>query len=183
MDHKVFGIGWAKTGTTTLGRCFEILGYDHQSQNLSLVRRIIHGDFSPIFKIAESKNSFEDWPWILLYKELDAAFPQSRFVLTVRNPERWLISYRAMLSSQGIESNEMNEIRSYIYGLPFTRISDQNLIDRFNRHNREVIDFFKNRPHDLLIVDWETGDGWLQICEFLGYPIPDEPFPHLNKRC
>ena len=24
---KVFGVGWAKTGTTTLGKCFGILGY------------------------------------------------------------------------------------------------------------------------------------------------------------
>ena len=23
---KIFGIGWAKTGTTTLGRCLELLG-------------------------------------------------------------------------------------------------------------------------------------------------------------
>ena len=33
---KVFGIGWAKTGTTTLGRCLEILGYNHQTQKLWL---------------------------------------------------------------------------------------------------------------------------------------------------
>jgi hypothetical protein len=44
--RKVFGIDWAKTGTTTLGRCFEILGYNHQGQNLSLVPQIMRGDFS-----------------------------------------------------------------------------------------------------------------------------------------
>ena len=37
---KVFGVGWAKTGTTTLGECFKILGFDHQSQNLELVKDI-----------------------------------------------------------------------------------------------------------------------------------------------
>lgn len=181
-DRKVFGIGWAKTGTTTLGRCFEILGYDHHSQNLSLVRRMMQGDFSRMLQIARTKNSFEDWPWILLYKELDAAFPHSRFVLTVRDPEHWLNSYRAMLASQGTASEEMNEIRSYLYGIPFPDISDQDLIDRFNRHNSEVVEYFRQRPRDLLIVDWEKGDGWLQICKFLRHPIPDKPFPHLNRR-
>ena len=34
---KVFGIGWAKTGTTTLGTCFKLLGYHHQGQRLDLV--------------------------------------------------------------------------------------------------------------------------------------------------
>jgi len=31
-NNKIFSIGWAKTGTTTLANCFEILGFDHQSQ-------------------------------------------------------------------------------------------------------------------------------------------------------
>jgi len=32
-----------------------------------------------------------------------------------------------------------------------------------------------------LVVCWENGDGWEQLCEFLHVPIPDIPFPHLNK--
>ena len=79
---KVFGIGWAKTGTTTLGDCFKILGFDHQSQDLGLVKDIGQGDLSQIMALAEQKETFEDWPWIILYKELDEAFPGSRFVLT-----------------------------------------------------------------------------------------------------
>jgi hypothetical protein len=56
--RKIFGIGWAKTGTTTLGRCFEILGYNHQRQNLSLVSQIMRGDFSKTLRIATAKESF-----------------------------------------------------------------------------------------------------------------------------
>jgi hypothetical protein len=88
--NKIFGIGWAKTGTTTLGKCFEILNLDHQSQNLGLVKDIGKGDLSRIMMLAEKKEAFEDWPWIILYKELDRAFPDSRFVLTKRNPEKWI---------------------------------------------------------------------------------------------
>lgn len=32
-----------------------------------------------------------------------------------------------------------------------------------------------------LVVCWENGDGWKELCEFLDVPIPDVPFPHLNK--
>jgi len=32
-----------------------------------------------------------------------------------------------------------------------------------------------------LVVCWENGDGWKELCEFLNVPIPDVPFPHLNK--
>ena len=34
-------------------------------------------------------------------------------------------------------------------------------------------------PADQLLV-YEVGQGWEPLCEFLGVPVPDEPFPHLN---
>jgi hypothetical protein len=178
---KVFGIGWAKTGTTTLGECFEILGLDHQSQNLDLVKDIGKGDLSRIMMLAEKKESFEDWPWIILYKELDRAFPDSRFVLTKRNPEKWIQSYKNMLGNLGDASEELNEIRRILYGLPFPLVSDAQLIERYEKHNSEVENYFRDRPKDLLIVDWEQGSGWKDLCEFLGKNLPNEPFPHSNK--
>jgi hypothetical protein len=180
--RKIFGIGWAKTGTTTLGRCFEILGYNHQGQNLSLVPQIMHGDFSKTLRIAAAKESFEDWPWILIFRELDQAFPGSRFILTTRDPERWLASYRAMLSAQGPCDAYLSEIRSHLYGFEVASATDQALVERFNRHNEEVREYFKTRTADLLVVDWERGDAWDKICAFLNESIPPVAFPHLNRR-
>lgn len=181
LGNKIFGIGWAKTGTTTLGSCFKILGFDHQSQNLDLVRGIERGNLSEIIALAEQKESFEDWPWIILYVELDKAFPGSRFILTKRNSERWIKSYRNMLASQGKASKRTNEIRQTLYGLPFPEVLDAQLIERYERHNAEVIQYFLGRPKDLLVVDWEEGDGWKELCDFLGKDIPAKPFPHANK--
>lgn len=30
------------------------------------------------------------------------------------------------------------------------------------------------------LLEWTVEDGWNPLCEFLGKPIPDEPFPHVN---
>jgi hypothetical protein len=30
------------------------------------------------------------------------------------------------------------------------------------------------------LVEWQPGDGWEPLCERLGIPQPDEPFPHEN---
>jgi hypothetical protein len=30
------------------------------------------------------------------------------------------------------------------------------------------------------LVEWTTGDGWAPLCEALGLPVPDAPFPHVN---
>ena len=43
------------------------------------------------------------------------------------------------------------------------------------------IETIKNTvPSDRLIV-WELGrDGWAPLCEALGVPVPDKPFPRLH---
>lgn len=41
-------------------------------------------------------------------------------------------------------------------------------------------EFFEGRPDDLLIMDLTAGDGWPELCEFLGYATPDKPFPRAN---
>ena len=178
---KIFGIGWAKTGTTTLGKCFKILGFDHQGQDLRLVKDIKNDDLTRILALAESKETFEDWPWIILYKELDEAFPGSRFILTKRNSEKWIRSYKNMLVNQGDATEELNEIRNTLYGLPFPEVSEPQLIERYEKHNAEVECYFRDRSKDLLIVDWEEGNGWKELCEFLDKEMPEEPFPHANK--
>lgn len=30
------------------------------------------------------------------------------------------------------------------------------------------------------LLEWTVEDGWEPLCEFLGKPIPDEDFPHVN---
>lgn len=30
------------------------------------------------------------------------------------------------------------------------------------------------------LLEWTVEDGWEPLCEFLGKPVPDEPFPHAN---
>lgn len=31
------------------------------------------------------------------------------------------------------------------------------------------------------LLEWTVNDGWEPLCKFLDKPIPDEPFPHVNK--
>lgn len=30
------------------------------------------------------------------------------------------------------------------------------------------------------LLEWTVEDGWEPLCAFLGKPVPDEPFPHVN---
>ncbi len=35
-------------------------------------------------------------------------------------------------------------------------------------------------PADRLL-EFEVSQGWKPLCDFLGRPVPDEPFPRLNE--
>ena len=188
---KVFGIGWAKTGVTTLGRCLESLDFDHHGQRLDLVDDLGSGnpgsgawasaDLSRILAVAATHEAFTDWPWIVLFRQLDAAFPGSRFVLTTRDPGRWLRSYRSMIARLPPATLAVIARRRILYGLPFPDVTDAMLLERRARHDAEVRDWFRSRPESLLVVDWEAGDGWERLCGFLGVPAPAHPFPHENR--
>jgi len=179
--EKIFGIGWARTGTKTLGACFKILGFKHQSRRLDLVEKVSQGDYRKVVNIAHKYQSFEDWPWIILYKELDVLFPGSKFILTIRDKEKWIKSYRNLLEIEGNPTNKLIKIRRFIYDLPFPDVSDSNLINRYMKHNDDVINYFQSRQKQLLIVDWEKGDGWNELCSFLGIKVPNKEFPHKNR--
>jgi hypothetical protein len=32
-----------------------------------------------------------------------------------------------------------------------------------------------------MLLEYKLGSGWEPLCAFLGKPVPDEPFPYLNK--
>ena len=46
----------------------------------------------------------------------------------------------------------------------------------FRRHIEEVQ---RTVPPERLLV-YDVSDGWDPLCRFLGQPVPDEPFPHVN---
>ena len=50
---------------------------------------------------------------------------------------------------------------------------------RYETHNANVFSYFAGR-RDLLVVNWASGDGWRELCGFLGKDEPCEPFPHAN---
>jgi len=71
---KIFGIGMPKTGFTTLGECFKMLGYSHRpwnSDNAVLLEQIQQGDFTEVFQIIEKYDTFKGNPWLQIYKILD----------------------------------------------------------------------------------------------------------------
>src|SRR5579859_2611094 len=91
---KIFGIGLNKTGTTTLGACLTRLGYRHGSCRRDLLIAYREGRLDEIFAETDRLDSFEDWPYPLIYRELFFRYGEgAKFILTRRaTPRIWLRS-------------------------------------------------------------------------------------------
>ena len=72
----------SKTGTTTLGKCFQILQFlPHKSSDRSLKKYYRKTkDAKKVIAAAKKYRSFEDAPWYLAFEELDNAYSKCRLI-------------------------------------------------------------------------------------------------------
>ena len=174
MTQKIFCIGFHKTGTTSLGLALEVLGYSVTGPNGVNDPDISKNVHDMAFALVEQYDAFQDNPWPILYKQLDTKYPRSKFILTVRRSEQWIAS---QVRHFGTRETPM---RAWIYGKGCPKGNEQLYIQRFEEHTRDVLAHFSDRPQDFLVMDLSAGDGWENLCPFLGKEVPNVPFPHAN---
>lgn len=173
---KVFCIGFQKTGTTSLGKALEILGYDVCGPIGVTDPRIHDKAWEWAVEHIPHFDAFQDNPWPLLYKELDRSYPNCKFILTTRNPYSWIRSMRKYFGDYQSPAEE------WIYGDNCTPVRNpRRCLKRYKQHNKDVRAYFKNRPDDFLEIDFSKGHGWKEVCEFLGRSVPDMAFPRSLK--
>jgi hypothetical protein len=173
---KIVGIGLNKTGTTTLGVCLRHWGFKHigfSEEGFDMWRR---GLYSDLLEMVRRYDSFDDWPWPMIYQSIDEHFPGSKFILTRRiSADVWFESLCKHARRTG-----PTVFRKYIYGHEMPGGHKQDHIRVYTEHLAAVRTYFKDRPGDLLEVCWEEGDGWKELSKFLQLEEPDIPFPHAN---
>ena len=173
---KVIGIGFHKTGTSTLGDALIELGYEVVGARLDLTESLKKNSTDEAFELADQFEALQDVPWAILFKELDERYPGAKFILTVREEDKWLNS---VVKHFGDKYFEMHE---WIYGKGVAAGNEQLYLERYKKHNREVLEYFSERQDDLLVVDWSKNrNDWKPICDLLECPIPNKAFPHSNK--
>ena len=171
---KVFGIGFHKTGTTSLAAALSHLGYKVTGPNEVHNPRIADEAYRASQELAVTHDAFQDNPWPLLYREMDRDHPGSRFILTLRPAEKWI---RSVVTHFGMIDTPM---RQWIYGVGHPIGNEEIFLARYERHNREVMEYFANRASDLLVLRITEGEGWEKLCPFLGVSVPERPFPREN---
>ena len=209
MALKVIGAGFGRTGTKSLQIALELLNLGKCYHMEALFRNpndVKHWQNAYEEKETDWKTLFKDYssavdfPSSMYYKELADCFPDSKIILTVRDPEKWYQSasstiysfdpgpkmklkmlFKMIYSSKArnlfkvIQLNEKSIWKKFFEG----NFEDKAYaIQKFNDHIEQVKN---NIPKDRLLI-FHPREGWEPLCEFLGVDVPAEPFPNTNKK-
>jgi hypothetical protein len=192
---KLIGAGFGRSGTMSIKAALDQLGVGPCYHMKIALPRFYHLRF---FMRAwrEKKvnwkrffrryNSVVDWPTCSFYKEMMDEYPDAKILLNVRDPEKWYDSmYQTIWAIQP----------AFPFWFPpvVRKIHDEiiwkgNLEGAFEDREKTVavykewIEEVKRAvPAEKLLV-YEVKEGWKPLCDFLGVPVPDRPFPHINER-
>lgn len=189
-DLKIFGVGLSKTGTNSLTAALRELGYDavHWKVTKTMFEYAPGGSFEFDYDRIADHDAFTDLPIARAFRELDARFPNAKFVLTSRDEEAWLRSARKhfhelvspeALKRKVVEPSKADLLARDVYGA-YLWDRDTFAAGR-RRHEQSVRDYFAERPDDLLEITTGAETAYGDLCDFLGHPRVDKAFPHEFK--
>ena len=222
---KVFGLGPGRSGTDSLRAALIRLGFGpsyHMKEILFEEAGISTGDHIKLWhqlaletdeeqKSKDLKTMLDpwssggDWPLSAFPMELLNAYPDAKFILTVRSPKKWYQSVSNTICNIAGRDNWFMPIVRKIPIFPFNRFKAQApMVNEVNRYAFDGKDFGymcdPNNAEDTmkLYEDWnakikkmiprnqllvfETGkDSYKELASFLKVPVPDEPYPNSNS--
>jgi hypothetical protein len=130
---QVIGAGWGRTGTASLKKALEILGYDPTYHMYEVMKRPQQADlWMKVQDAVEKKESYDfdnificdngkekytatcDFPSAKFWKEQLQQYPSAKVILTVRDEEKWFTSVSETIFRQQIQGG--------LYGLTFLNV-------------------------------------------------------------
>lgn len=199
---KIFCIGQNKTGTTSIDALLKSIGYKtgNQVKGELLQNDWAKRDFSKIVKLCKTADAFQDVPFSndYTYNVLDYAFPNSKFILTVRsNKDEWYDSitrFHTKIVGKGRlptpdDLKDFNyrykgflwDVQKDKYGIDESTLYDYKIYtEQYEKHNNRVIDYFQGRKKDLLVINLSEASAIEKLYSFLGLKYNGEKMPHLN---
>lgn len=186
LPTRILGIGLQRTATTSLHKALQLLGFDSLHWGSGEAPLIWH-EMNALGRspTLEQFYALSDNPAPLLYQKIDKAYPGSKFILTIRDEVDWLASVKRLWDPKHNPSRYLWEVYPISHQLHAALYGQKEFdalifLQRYRRHNAETLEYFKQRPEDLLVMNMDDGAGWTKLCAFLGRSVPNVPYPRSN---
>jgi len=198
MSLKIIGSGFGRTGTMTMKDALGVLGFGpthHMTEIIENPDQLRHWqaifageevDWADVFAGYKSQV---DWPGASCWEMTMVAFPEARVIHTERPEEDWWNSFNGTIGKFFSVFEQMPlppELREVFTTMKAGFLADT-FVD-FTDKDRAIAAYRANNikvrelvPADRLLV-FNVAQGWDPLCDFLGVPRPDAPFPHHNVR-
>ncbi len=191
MSLKVIGAGVGRTGTHSLklaletlldGPCHHMVEvFAHADEQVPVWTAAVSGEPVDWHSLLGGYVALVDWPGASFWPELSEAFPDALVLLSLRDPEEW---YRSATDTifHGMSAAASNDAwmatMLQLLGERFCAdLGDRDaMIEAFEHHNDRV----RAAVPPSRLLEWTPSAGWEPICQRLGVPVPDEPFPLTN---
>lgn len=205
---QVIGAGFGRTGTKSLQTALEILDLGpcyHMSElmkhnhHVEVFEPLLEGKHANLDDALAGYRSAVDFPCCLYYQELLAAYPNAKVVLTERDPESWYQSASStylkvdppllVKAAMTIVAKFSKKVRGFWYFGRYNHKMLDQVMHGDRKSKEKCIAAYKEHvakvkatvPADKLLC-FSVKDGWEPLCEFLGVPVPDQPFPRSNDK-
>ena len=191
----VIGAGFGRTGTMSLKRALETLGFSgcyHMAEvathpeHADLWLRAWHGEdvWDTLF---DGYRAAVDWPAAAFWPRLMDYYPDAKVLLSLRDSASWFKS----ASSTIFQS--MEHARQSPDATLRSRLKMANEIIREGTFDARMME----RDHAIAVyeanvarvraevpahrlIEFDASSGWQGLCEALAVPEPDEPYPWVN---
>ncbi|KAL2069204.1 hypothetical protein VTL71DRAFT_15542 [Oculimacula yallundae] len=153
-----------------------------------------------LLRLSTNGNSYEngirrtwagtDLLCAIFVDELLATYPDAKIILTTRSVNSW---YRSMMNTiyparhHGFVYTAYHKLFKTRYGLTekmFNTFWEHFFYDNFPKFGKQVYNAHNNyvraiAPSDRFL-EFEVGDGWKPLCEFLNKDVPKKPWSKTN---
>lgn len=153
----------------------------------SLMEHYYRDNFEPIIEFCTNIEVCQDIPFSIpkTYEILEKNFPDAKFILSIRDsPEQWYNSLLKFHDKQFYKGKhitpelmkKVNYVRpqflykffKQIFKTPDTDLYNKKiLIDFYNNHNRNIINYFNDKPNKLLIINLSKTEDFNKLLNFL----------------
>jgi len=186
MPLDVIGAGFGRTGTDSmrdalemlgLGPCHHMFAVVADEQQKRLWRQKMSGETLAWEELYAGFRSAVDWPTVHYWRELSAAYPDAKVILTLRDAGDWYDSAAATIfpvAATGAPETLGRQILRQVFD---DRPGDRaHCIAVYEAH----VDAVRSEIPPGRLIEHRLGDGWGPLCAGLGRSEPSEPYPHKN---
>jgi hypothetical protein len=196
MTLQIIGAGLPRTGTASLGIALKRL-IGGEVHHMSVIPGhpfdlgaewdlALAGGAQDWHAVFRGYTAAVDWPSSMFWRELSLSFPGAPIVLSVRDSAMiwWESAEATFLPFARLALDPDWEHGTGLADLlaRFAGTKDWNdpevLMAAHDRHNEAV----RRAAPAGRLLEWQAADGWEPLCAHLDVPVPDEPFPWVNRR-